>query len=131
MNLDYNSFNLQDFTQLCCFDTLSSVLGILSSITTHCPLSTSGSIYLNICKQIIIKVINFAVNNIFFLSFIGYEVDLPKANMLVRASVDSNMNVKSTLEKKLRPLPFSLALCGMLNHQEAKYQFGCGVFIGE
>jgi len=62
---------------------------------------------------------------------IGYEVDLPKANMLVRASVDSNMNVKSTLEKKLRPLPFSLALCGMLNHQEAKYQFGCGVFIGE
>ena len=51
--------------------------------------------------------------------------------MLVRASVDSNMNVKSTLEKKLRPLPFSLALCGMLNHQEAKYQFGCGVFIGE
>ena len=62
---------------------------------------------------------------------IGYEVDLSKAKMMVRGSVDSNWNVRSTLEKKLTPMPFTLALCGALNHSEAKYQFGCGLIIGE
>ncbi len=62
---------------------------------------------------------------------IGYEIDLPKADLLVRASVDSDMNVKSVLEKKLKPLPFTLALAGSLNHKEAKYAFGCGLIIGE
>ena len=62
---------------------------------------------------------------------IGYEVSLPKADMTLRASADTNMTVKSVLEKKLPPLPFTLALCGLLNHKEAKYQFGCGFIIGE
>ena len=62
---------------------------------------------------------------------IGYEVDLSKAKMMVRASIDSNLNVKSVLDKKLTPLPFTLALCGMLNHSQAKYGFGCGLIIGE
>lgn len=62
---------------------------------------------------------------------IGYEVDLPKADLLVRASLDTDMNVKSVLEKKLKPFPFTLALCAMLNHKEAKYNFGCGFIIGE
>ena len=35
MNLDYNSFNLQNFTQFCRFDTLSSILGILCSLNRY------------------------------------------------------------------------------------------------
>lgn len=62
---------------------------------------------------------------------IGYEVELPKADLLVKACVDSDMNVKSVLEKKLKPLPFTLALGGHLNHKESKYMFGCGLIIGE
>jgi mitochondrial import receptor subunit TOM40 len=61
---------------------------------------------------------------------IAYEVDLPKANLLVRGSVDSNMIVRSVVEKKLVPFPFTLALCGLLNHKKSQYQFGCGLIIG-
>ena len=61
---------------------------------------------------------------------IGYEVNLPKADMLIRASFDTDYTVTSVLEKKLKPLPFTLALCGMLDHAHAKYNFGCGVIIG-
>jgi len=61
---------------------------------------------------------------------IGYEIDLPKANLLVRGCVDSNLVVRSVIEKKLAPLPFTMALCGLLNHRKSSYQFGCGLIIG-
>lgn len=61
---------------------------------------------------------------------VGYQVDLQKANLLVRGSVDTNMVVKAVVEKKLMPLPFTLALCGLLNHKKGQYQFGCGLIIG-
>merc|ERR1712018_138974 len=50
---------------------------------------------------------------------VGFQVDLQKANLLVRGSVDTNMVVKAVVEKKLMPLPFTLALCGLLNHKKA------------
>jgi len=61
---------------------------------------------------------------------VAYEVDLPKANVLARGSIDTNGVVKAVLEKKLMPLPFTLALCGMLNHKKPQYQFGVGLIIG-
>lgn len=61
---------------------------------------------------------------------IGYEVDIAKGNFLLRGSVDSNFVVKSVLEKKLLPLPFTLALCGMINQKKSQFQFGCGLIIG-
>lgn len=61
---------------------------------------------------------------------IGYEVDIAKGNFLLRGSVDSNMTVKSVVEKKLLPLPFTLALCSMINHRKNQFQFGCGLIIG-
>jgi len=61
---------------------------------------------------------------------IGYEVDLAKANVLVRGSVDSNMVCKAVLEKKLLPLPCTLALCGLLDHKKASYNFGVGLIFG-
>jgi mitochondrial import receptor subunit TOM40 len=38
--------------------------------------------------------------------------------------------VKSVVEKKLAPLPFTLALCSLINHRKGSYQFGCGLIIG-
>ncbi|KFM61565.1 Mitochondrial import receptor subunit TOM40-like protein, partial [Stegodyphus mimosarum] len=43
---------------------------------------------------------------------IGYQIDLPKANLIFRGMADSNWNVGAVLEKKLQPLPFTLALSG-------------------
>lgn len=46
---------------------------------------------------------------------IGYQVDLPKADLVFRGMVDSNWNVSGVLEKRLQPLPFSFALSGRLD----------------
>ena len=61
---------------------------------------------------------------------LGYEVALEKADLVLRGSVDTDMVVKSVIEKKLMPLPFTLALCGLLNHRKSQYQFGLGLIIG-
>ncbi|XP_017581053.1 mitochondrial import receptor subunit TOM40B isoform X1 [Pygocentrus nattereri] len=61
---------------------------------------------------------------------LGYQLDVPKANLLFKGSIDSNWVVGATLEKKLLPLPLSLALCSFLNHRKNKFQCGFGVTIG-
>ncbi|XP_015905689.1 mitochondrial import receptor subunit TOM40 homolog 1 [Parasteatoda tepidariorum] len=61
---------------------------------------------------------------------IGYQVDLPKANMVFRGMVDTTWNVGAVLEKKLHPLPFTLALSGMINHTNVQHKFGIGLIIG-
>lgn len=61
---------------------------------------------------------------------IGYQVDLPKADLVFKGSVDSNWNVGAVLEKKLQPLPFSFALSGVINHNKAMFRLGCGLIIG-
>ncbi|XP_062343267.1 mitochondrial import receptor subunit TOM40B [Osmerus eperlanus] len=60
----------------------------------------------------------------------GYQLDVPKANLLFKGSVDSNWVVGATLEKKLIPLPLSLVLGAFLNHRKNKFQCGFGVTIG-
>lgn len=49
---------------------------------------------------------------------------------LPTGSVDSNWIVGATLEKKLPPLPLSLALGAFLNHRKNKFQCGFGLTIG-
>lgn len=61
---------------------------------------------------------------------IGYQVDLPKADLVFRGMADTNWNVAAVLEKKLQPLPFSFALSGLLNHQKNSFRLGCGLIIG-
>ncbi|KAK7886879.1 hypothetical protein WMY93_026500 [Mugilogobius chulae] len=61
---------------------------------------------------------------------LGYQLDLPKANLLFKGSIDSNWVVGATLEKKLLPLPLTLALGAFLNHRKNKFQCGFGVTIG-
>ncbi|KAI9589371.1 hypothetical protein GQX74_007540 [Glossina fuscipes] len=62
----------------------------------------------------------------------GYQVDLPKADLIFRGkcSFDSNWNVCGVLEKRLQPLPFSFALSGRLNHTKNQFRLGCGLIIG-
>ncbi|XP_061771013.1 mitochondrial import receptor subunit TOM40 homolog [Nerophis ophidion] len=61
---------------------------------------------------------------------LGYQLDLPKANLLFKGSVDSNWLAGATLEKKLLPLPLTLALGAFLNHRKNKFQCGFSVTIG-
>lgn len=61
---------------------------------------------------------------------IGYQVDLPKSELVFKGHVDSNWSVGAVLEKKLVPLPFTLALSGLLNHQKNQFRLGIGVLIG-
>lgn len=61
---------------------------------------------------------------------LGYQVDLPKADLVFRGSFDSNWNVCGVLEKRLQPLPFSFALSGRLNHTKNQFRLGCGLIIG-
>ncbi|XP_061097393.1 mitochondrial import receptor subunit TOM40 homolog isoform X2 [Conger conger] len=60
----------------------------------------------------------------------GYQLDVPKANLLFKGSLDSNWMVGATLEKKLLPLPLSLTLGAFLNHRKNKFLCGFGVTIG-
>lgn len=61
---------------------------------------------------------------------IGYQVQLPKADLCFRGMVDSSFTVGAVLEKKLLPLPFSFALSGSLNHNKNQFRIGCGFIIG-
>ncbi|XP_063389903.1 mitochondrial import receptor subunit TOM40 homolog 1-like [Cydia fagiglandana] len=61
---------------------------------------------------------------------IGYQVTIPKAELVFRGMVDSNWNIGAVLEKKLQPLPFTFALSGMANQAKQQFKFGCGLIIG-
>ncbi|RWS29022.1 mitochondrial import receptor subunit TOM40 1-like protein [Leptotrombidium deliense] len=61
----------------------------------------------------------------------GYQMDLPKADLVFRGSVDSNWQVNAVLEKKLQPMPFTFLLSGHISHaKNPSYKFGCGLIIG-
>jgi len=61
---------------------------------------------------------------------VGYQLELPRAGLSFRGCVDSNWAVKGVLEKKLLPIPFTLALCGMMNHPKNQFQLGVGLVVG-
>ncbi|ENN79846.1 mitochondrial import receptor subunit TOM40 homolog 1 [Dendroctonus ponderosae] len=61
---------------------------------------------------------------------IAYQVDLPRSEMVFKGHIDSNWSVGAVLEKKLSPLPFNLALSGLMNHQKNNFRLGVGVLIG-
>ncbi|KAH8270715.1 hypothetical protein KR044_012248 [Drosophila immigrans] len=61
---------------------------------------------------------------------IAYQIDLPKADLVFRGSVDSNWHISGVLEKRLQPLPFSFTLSGRMNHVKNNFKLGCGLMIG-
>lgn len=65
------------------------------------------------------------------LTTFAYQVEVPEADMTLRASCDTNWTVGAVMEKKLsQSLPFSLALSGMLNHVKNEGKFGIGFVVG-
>ncbi|KAL0985045.1 hypothetical protein UPYG_G00152220 [Umbra pygmaea] len=60
----------------------------------------------------------------------GYQLDLAKSNLVFKGSLDSNWVMGAVLEKKLLPLPLSLALGAFLNQKKNKFQCGFNVTIG-
>jgi mitochondrial import receptor subunit TOM40 len=61
----------------------------------------------------------------------GYQLEVPKANMTFKGSVDTNWQVSGVMEKRLQPLPFTFLLSGHLIHAKSpNFKFGCGLFIG-
>ncbi|XP_077290039.1 mitochondrial import receptor subunit TOM40 homolog 1-like [Arctopsyche grandis] len=61
---------------------------------------------------------------------IGYQIQIPRAELVFRGMVDSNWNVGAVLEKRFTPLPFSFALSGMANQSKQQYRFGVGFIVG-
>ncbi|XP_017066830.1 mitochondrial import receptor subunit TOM40 homolog 1 [Drosophila eugracilis] len=61
---------------------------------------------------------------------IAYQIDLPKADLVFRGGIDSNWHISGVLEKRLNPLPFTLALSGRMNHVKNNFRLGCGLMIG-
>ncbi|XP_069797227.1 mitochondrial import receptor subunit TOM40B-like isoform X2 [Narcine bancroftii] len=59
----------------------------------------------------------------------GYQLDIPKANALFRGSLDSNWVVGAALEKRLAPLPLTLALGAFIDHLKNKLQYGFTVTV--
>lgn len=63
---------------------------------------------------------------------VGYQIDIPNADLSFKGSLDSNLQVGAVLEKKLQPLPLTLTLSGAIDHgsKQPSYKFGCGLMIG-
>lgn len=61
---------------------------------------------------------------------VGYQIDLPKADIVFRGMVDTNWQVSAVLEKRLQPLPFTFALSGCLNQTKNQFKLGVGMIIG-
>ncbi|XP_074794300.1 mitochondrial import receptor subunit TOM40B isoform X2 [Natator depressus] len=60
----------------------------------------------------------------------GYQLNLPQANMVFRGLLDSNWCVGGVLEKKLPPLPITLALGAFLNHWKNRFHCGFSIIVG-
>lgn len=60
----------------------------------------------------------------------AYQIDLPKADLVYRGMLDTNWNVGAVLEKRLLPLPFTLAISAHLNHAKHQPRLGIGMIIG-
>ncbi|EDO40660.1 predicted protein [Nematostella vectensis] len=61
---------------------------------------------------------------------LGYQMNIPKANVTFRGMVDTNWTVAAVMEKRLLPLPFTFVLSGMVNHLKNQSRFGFGLTIG-
>lgn len=61
---------------------------------------------------------------------LGYQLELPSAAVTFRGQLDSNYCVGAVLEKRLPPMPFTLALSAFANHQKHSYRFGIGLIVG-
>lgn len=63
------------------------------------------------------------------LCTVGYQVEPPEQDFILRAMVNSKGTVAALLEKKLLPLPCAFVLSGCVDHDTKKLALGCGLTI--
>ncbi|XP_037324070.1 mitochondrial import receptor subunit TOM40B [Pungitius pungitius] len=61
---------------------------------------------------------------------IGYQMELPEANMVFRGMINSRCIIGGVLEKRLTPLPATLIMGAFVNHRGDKLQVGLGINVG-
>lgn len=61
----------------------------------------------------------------------GYQFSCPQKEITVRGMVDSEWNVRSTVEKPMTSLPIILLLSASLNHRNNRFGLGCGVILNK
>lgn len=59
----------------------------------------------------------------------GYQFNCPQKQITVRGMVDSEWNVRSTVEKMVSGLPIMFLLSASLNHRNNRFGLGCGVIL--
>lgn len=62
---------------------------------------------------------------------IGYQFSCPKKQITVRGMVDTEWNVRSTVEKPMTSLPIILLLSAAINHRNNRFGLGCGVILNK
>ncbi|KAI6649550.1 Mitochondrial import receptor subunit TOM40-like [Oopsacas minuta] len=60
----------------------------------------------------------------------GYSWHIPKVDFKIYSSINSQWTVSSIVEKRLQPLPVSLALSTSLNQKSNQIKLGVGITIG-
>ncbi|XP_002740532.1 mitochondrial import receptor subunit TOM40 homolog [Saccoglossus kowalevskii] len=61
---------------------------------------------------------------------LGYQMDVPQANLQFKGSLDTNWRVAAVMEKKLTPMPFTFSLSAILDHTKHRFLSGFGLMIG-
>lgn len=61
---------------------------------------------------------------------VGFQVDVPAANYQLKGKLDSDLNVHSTFDVRLDPLPMTLGLSGLYSLNKNKVKVGVGLQIG-
>jgi len=62
-------------------------------------------------------------------AILGYQIEMPPT-FTFKGQIDTNYCIGAVLEKRLPPLPFSIALSAHANHVKSSYRFGIGLLVG-
>lgn len=76
-------------------------------------------------------ILNGQFRNKCSIGHFGYQFSCPKKQIIVRGMVDSQWNVRSTVEKEMTPLPIIFLLSACLNHRNNRFGLGCGVILNK
>ncbi|XP_050424003.1 mitochondrial import receptor subunit TOM40 homolog 1-like [Adelges cooleyi] len=61
---------------------------------------------------------------------IAYQAQIPKSDINIKGSIDRKWNISTTLEKRLNPMPFTLALSAVFCPVKHQLRTGIGFFVG-
>lgn len=96
------------------------------------PYEMQLSHYLNVNENLRLGfIVNGQFRNKCSIGHFGYQFSCPKKQIVVRGMVDSQWNVRSTVEKEMAPFPIIFVLSASLNHRSNRFGLGCGVILNK